>query len=144
MRTLNRKAPFEYQLGEKLEAGVALLGSEVKSVKEGRVDLTTSFVRFKNGEAWLFNANIFPYPWGTPENYDPTRSRRLLLNKDEIISLETKAKQQKLTIVPTKIYTKGQRIKVEIALAKSKRKFEQREAKRKQDIKRDIERELKE
>ena len=84
-----------------------------------------------------------PYLGGTPEGYDPTRTRKLLLNRDEIISLETKAKQQKLTIVPTKIYTKGNRIKVEIALAKPKHKFEKREVKRRKDIDRDIERELK-
>lgn len=143
MRTLNRRAPFEYYLQDRLEAGISLLGCEVKSVKGGRLDLTTSFVRIKNGQAFLMNANIQPYPGGTPENYDPTRSRPLLLNRDELVSLETKAKQQKLTIVPTKMYTKGQRVKVEIALARPKRKFEQREAKRKKDIDRDTERELK-
>lgn len=120
-----------------------MLGCEVKSIKTGRLDLTTSFVRIKNGQAYLMNANIQPYPAGTPENYDPTRTRQLLLNRDELISFETKAKQQKLTIVPTKMYTKGQRVKVEIALAKPKHKFEQREAKRRKDIDRDVERELK-
>lgn len=143
MRTLNRKAPFEYFLLERTEAGIALLGSEVKSVKGGRLDLATSFVRIKDGQAYLMNANIHPYPGGTSEGYDPTRTRKLLLNRAELVSLETKAKQQKLTIVPTKMYTKGQRIKVEIALAKPKRKFEQREVKRRKDIDRDVERELK-
>lgn len=119
------------------------MGCEVKSIKTGRLDLTTSFVRIKDGQAYLMNANIHPYPGGTPENYDPTRTRKLLLNRNELISLETKAKQQRLTIVPTKMYTKGTRIKVEIALAKPKRKFEQREAKRRRDIDRDVERELK-
>ena len=143
MRTLNRRASFEYYLLDRIEAGISLLGCEVKSIKGGRLDLATSFVRIKNGQAFLMNANIHPYPGGTPENYDPTRSRQLLLNRNELVSLETKAKQQKLTIVPTKMYTKGQRVKVEIALAKPKHKFEQRETKRKKDIDRDIERELK-
>lgn len=143
MRTLNKRAPFEYYLLDRIEAGISLLGCEVKSIKNGRLDLTTSFVRIKNGEALLVNANIHPYPSGTPESYDPTRTRKLLLNRDELIAWETKAKQQKLTIVPTKMYTKGQRVKVEIALARPKRKFEQREAKRRRDIDREVERELK-
>lgn len=143
MRITNRKAPYEYQLFDRLEAGVSLLGSEVKSIKTGRVDLSASFVRVKEGQAFLLNANIPPYIGGVPEGYNPTRARRLLLNKKETISLETKAKQQRLTIIPTVIYNKGSRIKVQIALAKPKRKFEKREAKRKKDIEREVAGELK-
>lgn len=143
MRITNRRAPYEYELLDRVEAGVVLVGSEVKSIKAGRADLTASFVRITDGEAFLINASIPPYQGGTAQGYDPTRTRKLLLSRDELVSLETKAKQQKLTIVPTKVYTKGRLVKVEIALAHPKRKFEKREAKRKKDIQREIERELK-
>ncbi|MBI4059106.1 SsrA-binding protein SmpB [Candidatus Microgenomates bacterium] len=142
MQILNRRAPYEYILLDRIEAGIMLAGSEVKSIKNGRLDLSTSFARINNGEVYLVNANIPPYQGGVPENYDPSRSRKLLLSKDEILSWETKSKQQKLTIVPTKVYTKGQLVKVELALAKPKRQFEKREAKRKKDVAREVEREL--
>ena len=143
MRIVNRRAPYEYQLFERLEVGIALVGSEVKSIKAGRADLSRSFVRIKDGEVYLVNANIPPYIGGTPQGYNPSKTRKLLLNRDEIVRFETKAKQQRLTIVPTKVYTKGRRIKVEIALARPKRKFEKRETKRRKDIEREIARELK-
>ncbi len=143
MRITNRRAPYEYQLLDKTEAGISLQGSEVKSIKTGRADFSNSFVRIREKEAYLLNMNIPPYQGGTPEGYNPTRSRKLLLNKQEIVRLETKAKQQKLTIVPTKLYTKGRLVKVEIALARPKRKFEKREAKRRKDVEREIEQELK-
>lgn len=142
MRIINRRAPYEYQLFDRIEAGISLLGSEVKSIKTGRLDLGSAFVRIKDQEVYLMNANIPPYQGGVPEGYTPNRSRKLLLVKSEIVSLETKAKQQKLTIVPTKVYTKGRLIKIEIALAKPKRKFEKREVKRRKDIDREAEREL--
>lgn len=142
MRVINRRAPFEYQLLDRMEAGVSLLGSEVKSIKTGRGDLSTSFVRIKDGQAYLLNVNIPPYPGGVPAGYEPTRTRKLLLNKNELVSLETKARQLKLTIVPTKLYTKGRLVKVEIALGRPKRQFEKREAKRRKDIEREQEREL--
>lgn len=143
MKIINRRAPYEYQLQDRIEAGISLLGSEVKSIKTGRADLSVSIIRIKDGQAYLLNANIPPYQGGVPQDYNPTRTRKLLLNKNELIFLETKAKQQKLTIVPTKVYTKGQLIKVEIALAKPKRKFEKRETKRRKDVEREIEQELK-
>lgn len=142
MRINNRRAPYEYQLLERFEAGIALKGSEVKSIKTGRADLTAAFARVKDGEAFLVNLNIPPYEGGAPEGYDPNRTRKLLLKRDEIISLETKAKKQKLTIVPTSIYTKGRLVKVQIALARPKRKFEKRESKRKKDIERETQREM--
>lgn len=142
MRILNRRAPYEYQLFDRVEAGVALLGSEVKSIKTGRADLGSSFVRIKNGEAYALNINIPPYQGGAPEGYSPTRTRKLLLKREELVRLATKAKQQKLTLVPTKLYTKGRLVKLEIALAKPKRMFEKREAKRRKDIVRETEREL--
>lgn len=143
MRITNRRAPFEYQLFDRIEAGISLLGTEVKSIQMGRADLTAAFVRVTNDGAILVNTNIPPFAGGAPEGYNPTRTRRLLLNKKELVALETKAKQQKLTIMPTKLYTKGRLVKVEIALAKPKRKFEKREAKRKKDIEREVVQEFK-
>lgn len=143
MRIINRRAPYGYKLLGRIEAGISLTGNEVKSIKTGRVDLSTGLVRIKDGQVSLFNANIPPYQGGTPEGYNPTRVRKLLLTREEILRLATKAKQQKLTIVPTKMYTKGRWIKIELALARPKRKFEKREVKREKDLEREIERELK-
>ncbi len=139
MRVVNRKAKFNYQLLEKFEAGIVLSGSEVKSIKQSRVDISNAFAKIINGEIYLINANI---PIANGVNYDPSRMRKLLLHKDEIISIEGKIKQKKLTLVPTKVYTRGPLIKAEIALAKTKRKFEKKELLKKRDIKRDIEREI--
>lgn len=143
MKIFNRQAPFEYNLLDRVEAGLALTGAEVKSIKTGRADLSASFVRLTNGEAFLVNANLPGLSGSLPRDYDPRRSRKLLLHRSELVSLETKAKQDKLTIIPISVYTKGRLIKVQIALGKAKRKFEKREAKRKKDVQRDTERELK-
>ncbi len=141
MRIVNRKAQFNYQLIEHIEAGVVLAGHEVRAVKNGRVDLATAYAKIMGDEVYLINANIASEISG---DYDPTRARKLLLHKDQIISLKTKIQARKLTLVPTKMYTKNRLIKVEIALAKTKRKFDKKELKKKKDIERDIERELKE
>ena len=136
----NKRARFEYELtSEKVEAGVSLLGIEAKSLRENRGDITQSHVKIMNGEAFLINANI---PAVGIEKYNSTRIRKLLLHKKELISLETKMKQGKLQLVPIVLYNKGRLIKLELALGKPKRKFEKREALKKADIKRDIEREL--
>ena len=142
MKIFNKRAKFDYFLQEKFEAGIALTGSEVKSLKEGRADLSGSFVRIKDGEAWLYGANI-PLYAHTSVEYDPLRPRKLLLHKKEIISIGTKAKQQNLTLVPISVYTKGRLVKVQIALAKGKKQYEKRDARRKKDIELDIKRALK-
>lgn len=142
MKIINKKAGFEYSLQDRVEAGIVLIGAEVKSIKSGRADLSVSFARIKDGEAFLVNANFPGVPGCIPPGYNPTRTRKLLLKRDELISLETKAKQQKLTFVPISLYTKGSFIKVGLALGKAKRQFEKRETKRRKDIQRDIEREL--
>ncbi len=140
MKIVNRKAQFNYQLIERIEAGIVLAGHEVRAVKNGRVDLATAYAKIIGDEAYLVNANIASDISG---DHNPTRSRKLLLHKDQIISLKTKIKAKKLTLVPTKMYTKARLIKVEIALAKTKRKFEKKELKKRKDIEREIERELK-
>ncbi|KKU12172.1 MAG: SsrA-binding protein [Candidatus Woesebacteria bacterium GW2011_GWA1_45_8] len=137
----NRRANFEYTLeSDRIEGGLSLSGAEAKAIREGHADLSRSVVRLLNGEAWLINANI---PSNQGQNVSPTRSRKLLLHKSEILSLATKMKQFKLTLVPLSLYTKGRLVKLKIALGKPKVKFEKREYLKKKDIERELEQELK-
>lgn len=144
MKIQNKKAFLDYEILDRVEAGINLIGPEVKAVRLGHVDLTGSFIKIIGSEAYLINAKIFPYQYGRPENYDEKRTRKLLLHKKEIIALKSKAESSNLTIVPMSIYTAKNFIKVEVGLGKGKRKFEKREAKKKKDIQRDIEREISE
>jgi SsrA-binding protein len=147
MQIVNKKAKFEYVLtGDKVEAGLSLIGAEAKAIREGRADLSQAVVRIMDGEAYLINANI---PALGPKNYNPTQMRKLLLHRQEITQLTSKAKQQKLTLVPLKLYNKalpdgrqGRLMKLSIALGKPKRKFEKKEDIKRQDVERDLEREL--
>ena len=139
MQIVNKKAKFNYILYERIEAGVSLTGAEVKAIKTGRGDLSNSYAKIIEGEAYLVNAN---FPAEGIQNYNPTRTRKLLLHKDELVSIATKVKQKKLTLVPTKVYTKGRLVKLEIALAKTKRKFEKKESIKKKDIEREIAQQL--
>jgi SsrA-binding protein len=134
---VNKKAGFNFTLGEKLEAGVALTGLEVKSIKENRADISNAYVKIMNGEAFLINANM------PLQSDDPLRTRKLLLHRKQLISLETKIKQEKLTLIPTKLYTKQRFVKLELALAKSKRSFEKKESIKKKDLEREAQREFK-
>jgi len=143
MRIEIRKAFFDFFVLEKFEAGINLLGSEVKAVRAGKVDLTGSFVRILSGEAFLVNANIFPYEYARPQGYNPTRTRKLLLHKKELIVLKSKMDGQNLTIVPISLYTTSHLIKLELALGKSKKKFDKRQDLKKKTIDRDIEEALK-
>ena len=141
MRLFNKRARFEYELtGEGVEAGISLKGAEAKSLREGRGDISQAFVKILNGEAFLVNANI---PAVGLAKYDSTHTRKLLLHKGEILSLTTKMKQKRLQIVPVRVYNKGRLIKLYLELGKPKRKFEKKEAIKRHDINRDIERELK-
>jgi SsrA-binding protein len=140
MQIVNRRARHDYFIFESFEAGIALLGTEVKSIKLGRGDISRAFVRIKDGEAYLVGANIPPFQ--QQESYDPLRERKLLLHKKEIISIATKTKQQRLTLIPLALYSKGKLIKVKIAYAKGKKQFEKKEAKKRKDIEREIEREI--
>lgn len=141
MRVTNRRARYNYRLFDKYEAGVSLTGVEVKAIRDGRANISSAYAKIINSEIYLVNANI--QAKGV-KDYNPLRTRKLLLNKAEIISIQTKIKQKKLTLVPTKLYTRGRLIKIEIALAKTKRKFEKKEAIKKKDIEREIAKELKE
>lgn len=142
MKIVNKKAFFDYQISERLEAGINLIGAEVKAVRLGHADLTGSFVKIIGSEAYLVNAKIFPYQYGRPENYDERRTRKLLLHKKEIISLKSKTDGANLTIVPLSLYTTKTFIKVELALGKGKKEYQKKEAKKKKDIQRDVELEL--
>jgi len=140
----NRKARFNYEILEKYEAGIELLGVEVKSVRKGEMSLEGAFVIVRGGEAYLINASIPPYQVkNTPKDYDPLRNRRLLLSKKEIAALAGNEKNKSLTIVPISVYNKGRKIKVEIALVKGKKKFDKRETLKKRDSDREIRREYK-
>lgn len=142
-KIINRRARYDYHLLEKFEAGVALTGAEVKSVKAGKMSLSESFVKIIDGEAWLLNAYINPYPFADNRDYDSRRTRKLLLHKNELLKLTQQTKEKGLTIVPVSCYTKGRQIKLEIALARGKKKADKREAKRKKAIEREIEQALK-
>lgn len=142
MKISNKKAFFDYQISESFEAGINLYGFEVKSVRLGKADLTGSFVRIIGSEAYLVNAKIFPYQPGQIEGYDERRTRKLLLHKNEIISLKSKIEGSNLTLVPVSLYLKNGFVKLEVALGKGKKKYEKRESIKKRDIQRDLEREL--
>ncbi len=141
MKIFNKRARFEYELtGEKVEAGISLRGSEAKSIREKRADLSQSHVRIMGNEAFLINANI-PVPG--MKDYDSTRIRKLLLHKREILALATKVKQGKLQVVPIVLYNKRRLVKLSLELGKPKRKFEKKEAIKRADIQRDIDLEFK-
>jgi len=142
MKITNRRAFFDYQISEKLEAGINLYGAEVKAVRLGHADLTGSHVRIMGNEAYLINAKIFPYQYSRPENYDEKRTRKLLMHKREIIALKSKIEGQNLTLVPISIYTTKSFIKVEIGLGKGKKAFDKKESIKQKDIQRDVEQEL--
>lgn len=139
----NKKAFFDYEVIDSLEVGIVLLGTEVKSAKEGKVNLKDSFVKIMNGEAYLLNCHISPYSHGNIINHDPTRTRKLLLHKKELNKLIGKSKERGLTLIPLKMYLKGNKIKVEIALAKGKKKYDKRKSIKEKELSREIKRELK-
>ena len=143
--TENRKARFNYEILEKYEAGVELLGVEVKSVRGGKMSLEGAFVIVRGGEAFLINSNIPPFQVNnSPKDYDPLRNKKLLLTKKEINTLTGSERNKSLTIVPISVYNKGRKIKVEIALVKGKKKHDKRETIKKRETDREIRREYKE
>ena len=140
----NRKANFDYEIIEKYEAGIELLGTEVKSVRNGRMSLEGAFVIIRGGEAFLINANIPPYqPKNVDKNYDPLRNRKILLTKKEIRELAGTEKNKSLTIAPLSVYNKGRKIKIYIAEVRGKKKFDKRETIKKRETDREVRREYK-
>ncbi len=138
----NRKASFEYFLLEKFEAGLALHGSEIKSIRAGQISIQESYVDIENGEqAWLVEAHIAPYAQANRFNQEPRRRRRLLLHKKQIRELWNNIRIKGMTVVPTRVYLKNGRAKIEIALAKGKKAYDKRETIAKRDAARSAERE---
>jgi SsrA-binding protein len=133
----NRKAFHDYHILETFEAGVALLGTEVKGIREGQANLRDSFARVEGGEVWLFNVHINPYSHRGYVDHDPRRKRRLLLHKAEIRKLIGKTVEKGLTLVPTRLYFKGGKVKVALALAKGKQAHDKRETLRRREIDRE-------
>ncbi len=138
----NRKAYHEYHIEDTLEAGLVLVGSEVKSVAAGKVSLTDAYCRVENGEMWVHNMHIAPYDPAARFNHEPRRKRKLLLHKWEIERLGSKAEQKGYTIVPLRLYFRNGKAKLEIGLVRGKRKYDKREAIRQRDIERELRREL--
>ena len=140
----NDKAYFNYNILEKFEAGLVLLGTEVKAIKTGKVTIKGSYVTIEENEAYLTGANIPAYqPKNAPENYDPKRSRKLLLEKKEIDTLVGKSKESGIALVPLKIFDKNAKIKLEFGIGKGKKKYDKRETIKKRDTQREIDKALK-
>jgi SsrA-binding protein len=138
----NRKAGFDYFLEERMEAGLVLLGTEIKSVRARQVSLREAFVRLENGEAWLLNAHIAPYNPASRQNHDPRRPRKLLLHRKELARLDERMRQRGYTVVPTQLVLRGGRAKLEIALARGKRKYDKRKEIAEREAGREVERAL--
>lgn len=139
----NRRARHEYELIEVFEAGISLVGTEVKSIRQGKVILKDSFARVENGEIWLYNCHISPYDHGNRFNHDPLRKRRLLMHHRQILKIKSHLQEKGLTLVPLKLYFRGNWAKVDLALAKGKQLYDKRQAIAKRDDKRQIERLIK-
>jgi SsrA-binding protein len=138
----NRRARYDYELLDRLEAGIVLTGTEVKSLREGRVTLAQAYADLRDGEVWLIGADIAEYGHGNIANHEPGRDRKLLLKKGEIASLLGKVRERGQTLVPTRLYFKDGKVKVELALAKGKEKGDKRRDIAERDAKRQIERAL--
>jgi len=133
----NRQAFHNYFIEEKLEAGIALLGTEVKSLRQGRANLKDSYAMVRQGEVWMLNCHIPPYSHGNLNNHDPLRERKLLLHREEIRRLDRKRKLLGLTLVPLRLYLKKGKVKVELGVAKGKKLYDKREAIKQRDLDRE-------
>lgn len=143
MRIFNKNAPRDFAIEQKFEAGIVLLGQEVKAVKLGHADLTGSYVKLLGNDAFLINARIFPYAFARTDGYQETRSRKLLLHRSEILRLKSKLTEGKHTLIGISLYDKNGLIKIEIGLAKGKQKQDKRRDLKEKDMLRDTEREIK-
>lgn len=139
----NRKALHDYFVEDTYEAGIALTGTEIKSVRAARVNLRDGYVQIKNGEAWLLNVHISPYDFGNRENHEPRRERKLLLHRQELRKLQTKVSERGWTIVPLRMYLKDGRAKVEVALVRGKRLYDKRDALAERESDRELQRAVK-
>lgn len=142
--TVNRRARFDYEISELYEAGMALQGTEVKSLRQGHVSLKDAYGDVQDGEVYLLNAHIDPYEQGNRNNHEPERPRKLLLHKQEIRRLIGKTQERGLTLIPTRMYFAGGKAKVEIGLAKGKKNYDKRQDLKRRTAERDVERALRE
>lgn len=136
----NRKALHDYEITDTYEAGIQLVGSEVKSLRDSHASINEGFVEIKNGEAWLVNVQIEEYPWANQFNHEPTRRRKLLLHREEIAKLAKLKDQKGMSLLPLSVYLKGGKLKVEVAVGRGKKQYEKRETKKEQEAKREIDR----
>jgi len=141
--TSNRKALHEYFIVQKFEAGISLVGTEVKSLRAGKANLVDAYASIRDGEVWLLKAHIGVYDQGNINNHDPVRKRKLLLKKSEVRKLRIKIDEKGHTLIPLRLYFKQGKVKVELALARGKRSYDKRESIAKKDLKRDMDRNLK-
>ena len=141
MKTIikNKQAYHSYEILDKLEAGIVLLGCEIKSIRKGQVSIKESYAKIKDNEVWIMGLHIAPYQQGTPENYNPIRPRKLLLNRIEIKRLIGKLQEKGLNLIPLAIYMKKNRAKVELGLAKGLKKYDKRNRLKERDMKKDLE-----
>ena len=140
MITVNRQAYHDYVVERTIEAGIALMGTEIKSIRDGKVNLRGAYALARNGELWLENAHIAVYDHGNRYNHEPTRNRKLLLHRREIDQLQAKVETKGLTLIPLKLYLKGGKAKIELGLCRGKKLYDKREAIAERDAKREIER----
>lgn len=140
----NRAAFYEYYIEDRYEAGVALTGTEVKSVRAGQIQLKECYVAVRDGEAWLFNAHISPYAFGNRENHEPVRTRKLLLHRREIDKLEQATTVKGMTLVVTRVYLKQGKIKLEVGVARGKKNYDKRETELRRTVERETRAQLKE
>jgi len=138
----NKKARRYYEFIDKLEAGIALKGTEMKSIREGAIAFRDSYISFKDGEAWIIDLHIAPYENAGYSQHDPDRDRRLLLHRREIMAWAAKVDQKGLTVVPVRLYFKGSRVKLEVALARGKKLHDQRDTIKQRDAARDLARQM--
>lgn len=143
MEILNRKARYDYELLDKFEAGIALTGTEIKSIRNGQANLKDSYAIIKNNEAYLLNMHISEYKQGNQFNHDETRTRKLLLHKNEIKKINDKVSIKGLTLVPVKLYFKNGKAKIELAIARGKHTFDKKETIKQRDIEREMKKSMK-
>ena len=140
---MNRKAHHEYDIVDRIEAGIVLAGSEVKSMRDGRANLTDAYAHVVKGEVWLTGMHVSPYKEATDQNHEPLRERKLLLHRNEIKKLARRAEEKGFTLIPLRLYFKNGKVKVELGVARGKRQYDKKQAIAQRDAKRDMEREQK-
>ncbi|MHC1716631.1 MAG: SsrA-binding protein SmpB [Candidatus Dojkabacteria bacterium] len=138
MKIINKKASFNYDILERFEAGIMLTGAEVKSVKTGRANLGDSYVKIINGELYLVNTEIPKYKFSSLEDYDSKRSRKLLVKKEELVQLDSKLKQKRLTLIPLSLYVTRGKIKVEVGVGRGKKEYEKKEREKERTLDREL------